>query len=170
MKDFYELFISELKEIYATEKAIVKLLPSVIKMTRSTKLRDVISQHLREGESQVMRLEQIFSELNESKANAKCLPIEGMIHEWKHVVKAHYDDDVQDAAIISFLQKIEHYEIASYGTLRTFAKHLNLASLEVLLKESAKEEGAADKKLTDIAEGSLFTSGVNAKACKKRCA
>lgn len=170
MKDFYDLFVNELKEIYAAECQIVKSLPEVFQAAKSQKLKEAIAYHLKEAEAQVKRLEQIFGELKDSYGKTSCRPMEGLLNEWKYVVKAHYDNDVQDAAIISFLQKVEHYEIAVYGTLQTFAKHLNLTTLAATLKESAKEEGGFDKRLTEIAEGSLFSNGVNKKACKKRCA
>jgi ferritin-like metal-binding protein YciE len=167
MKDFFELFINELKEAYAAERHVVKMLPKVLEQATSPKLREVIQDHLKESEGQLVRLERVLSEIKESPSKAVCRPMEGLMEEWKFVIKSNYDTDTQDAAIIGFLQKIEHLEIAYYGTLKTYAKHLKLPAFENLFKESAKEEGDADKKLTDIAEGSLFSTGVNAKACKK---
>lgn len=168
MKDFYDLFINELREIYAAERLIVKSLPEIFQAARSQKLKEVIAQHLKETEAQVARLEQVFAELKESHTKTECRSMVGLLNEWKFLIKSHYEHDVQDAAIICFLQKVKHYEIAVYGTLQTFAKHLKLTSLNTWLRDSAKEEGAADKKLTEIAEGSLFTNGVNKKACCKR--
>ncbi|HSX14225.1 MAG TPA: DUF892 family protein [Chlamydiales bacterium] len=167
MKDFFELFINELKEAYATECHIVKLLPKVLKAVTSKHLKEMIDEQLKQAEAQITRLERILTEIKESPMKAVCRSMEGFVEEWKHIVKAHYESDTQDAAIIGYLQKIKHLEIAHYGTLKTYAKHLRLPAFENLFKESGKEEGSADKKLTDIAEGSLFRAGVNQKACRK---
>ncbi len=167
MKDFFELFINEVKEAYASENHVAKLLPKALKAANSPHLKTAIQEHLKQTEEQIVRLERILTEIKETTAKAICRPMEGLIEEWKNIQKTHYDSDTQDAAIIGFLQKVEHLEIAHYGTLRTYAKHLKLPAFENLFKESAREEGDADRKLTDIAEGSLFRTGVNAKACKK---
>ncbi len=170
MKDFYQLFIEELKEIYSSENQAIKALPEMIKAARSAKLKELLKGHLEETKSQAKRLEKIAAELGEDFTHCKCDAMQGLLKEWEHVVKTHYQNDVQDAAIISFMQKVKHYEIASYGSLRTFAKHLNKNTIEQWLKQSIMEEGNADKKLTEIAEGSAFESGVNVKACKRSCA
>jgi ferritin-like metal-binding protein YciE len=170
MKDFSRLFIDELQEIYSAECQLVKMLPEVIRAAKSAKLKEALKQHLDETKNQVNRLEKIASELKENISGGECSPMQGLWKEWAHVVKSHYQDDVQDSAIIGFIQKIKHYEIAVYGTLKTFAKHLQMNKLEVWLKESIKEELMADKKLTEIAEGTMFAGGINIRACKKRCA
>ncbi len=170
MKDFYHLFIGELKEIYSAERQSVKMMPEVIKAAKSSKLKEALKEHLEETKNQVARLEKVASDLKESFSGSECEPMEGLWKEWAHVVKSHYHDDVQDSAIIGFIQKIKHYEISVYGTLKTFAKHLQMHKIEVWLRESIKEELMADKKLTEIAEGSMFAGGINIKACKKHCA
>lgn len=167
MKDFFELFTNELKEAYAFETEIVKLLPKVMKAVTSPPLREALKQHLEATRGQVTRLERILNEMKEDASKSVCRAMDGLIEEWKFVIKSHYEPDTQDSAIIGFLQKVKHLEMAHYGTLKTYAKHLKLPIFENAFKESAKEEGDADKSLTDIAEGSLFRTGVNAKACKK---
>jgi ferritin-like metal-binding protein YciE len=167
MKDFYQLFIQELKDIYAAEKLSFKLMTEIVQRSKSQKLKETLKHHIEETKKQIHRLEKIAHDLKENFSNSKSDAMQGILKEWKNVVKPHYQDDVQDAAIISFVQRIKHYEIGLYGVLKTFAKHLNLMDVENLLKESIQEEGFTDKKLTEIAEGSLFTSGVNDKACRK---
>lgn len=170
MKDFYQLFVEELKDIYAAEKLSLKLMADVIQATKSAKLKDILKEHFEETKHQVKRLEHIAGELKEDFSQAECEAMAGLLKEWSHVVRPHYHEDVQDAAIIGFMQRVKHYEIAVYGVLKTFARHLNLRKIEEWLKESIHEEGMADKKLTEIAEGSLFAGGVNARACKRSCA
>lgn len=170
MKDFYQLFVEELKDIYAAEKMSLKWMADVIHAAKSTKLKEALKAHFEDTKQQVKRLEHIAADLKEDFTHAECEAMAGILKEWPHVVRPHYQEDVQDAAIISFVQRIKHYEIALYGVLKTFARHLNLKRVEEWLKESIHEEGAADKKLTEIAEGTLFAGGVNAKACKRSCA
>lgn len=170
MKDFYQLFVQELKEVYAAENQSIKLMPEIIHAAKSSKLKEALKLHLEETKHQAKRLEMIASELGENFSGSSCDWMQGLWKEWSSVVKAHYADDVQDAAIINFMQKIKHYEIASYGTLKTFAKHLNLSKVEGWIKESIHEEGKADKKMTEIAEGSMQSGGINTKACKRSCA
>ncbi len=167
MKDFYQLFIQELKDIYAAEKSSLKLMTHVMHATKSSKLKEALKLHTEETKMQIKRLEQIAAELKEDFSNAKSDAMQGILKEWNHVVKPHFQNDVQDAAIIGFMQKIKHYEIALYGVLKTFAKHLNMTKVVDLLRESILEEGNADKKFTEIAEGTLFIGGINAKASRK---
>ncbi len=167
MKGFNDLFLCELKELYCAECQSAKMMPEVIKSARSSELQKALEEHLAETESQIKRLEQVSTELKESFGKGKCAPMEGLWDEWKHIVKEHFDDEVQDAAIISFIQKVKHYEIASYGTLKTFAEHLELSTIKDLLDQSIKEEALADKKLTELA---MCSDGINTKACKKRSA
>ena len=167
MKDFRDLFLYELKELYWAEMQSAKMMPDVIRVARSSKLKKALEDHLAETEAQVERLEQISNEMHEKFGKGKCLSFQGMWDEWKQIVKEHFDDDVQDAAIISFMQKIQHYEIACYGTLKTFAEHLDMHQGKSLLDQSIKEEALAKKKLMSLA---LDSGGINSKACKKKSA
>lgn len=164
MKEFKQLFIDELKDIYSAEKQIQKALPRLLNEAKSSKLKETIKKHHDEADIQIDRLESIGSELKIDFKNASCEAMEGILKESNKVIETIYPPDVKDAAIISFIQRIEHYEIAVYGALKAFAKHLKLKKIEELLSESLKEEKNADKALTEIAEGTLFNEGVNQKA------
>lgn len=169
MKDFHQLFVEELKEIHSAESQCIKLIPEVMQAAKSMKLKESLKEYLEDTKNQATRLEQIGFELGEDFQASECDIMQGLIKEWTRIQQTHYEADVQDAAIIGFLQKIKHFEIASYGSLKTFAKHLKKDKMEDLLKKSIQEEGKMDKKLTEIAEGTLFSNGINVKACK-RCA
>lgn len=159
-----KLFISELKDILSAEEQIVKALPDVIKAAQSSELKDALKKHLEETNVQVQRLEQIFSLLGISERGETCAAMEGLIRECSETINEYDKSPLRDAAIISKAQRIEHYEISVYGTLRTFAKILELDECVDLLKETLDEELNADKKLTKIAEGGLLTTGVNQQA------
>jgi len=161
----YQLFIDELEDMYSSENQIVESLPNLIKVASHKDLKEALSHHLKETEAQVTRLEKIFSILGEEPSENTCEAMEGLIAEAEDLTQGKTKSPTLDAAIISAAQKIEHYEIASYGILRSFAKHLNFNKEVVnLLQDTLDEEGAADKKLTKIADGTLFTTGVNQKA------
>jgi len=169
MKDFYDLFIRDLKHIYNVEEQIVKALPDLAKAATSEKLKEALRHHLKETKEQVKRLEEISKELNQDLAGYECEVTHDLLKEAHKITRANYDHFVKDAALISAMQRIEHFEIACYGALKAYAKHFKLKKVEELLEESSKEEGNADKKLIEIAEGTLFTSGINTEA-HKRCA
>lgn len=161
----HELFIEELEDMLSSEKQIVESLPKLIKLASLPDLKEALSHHLKETENQVIRIENIFSILEMSPSENLCEAMEGLLKEAKELVEDRSKSPTLDAAIISAAQKVEHYEIASYGTLRSFAKHLDLDSEIIdLLQETLDEEAAADKKLTKIADGSIFSSGVNREA------
>jgi len=147
-----ELLVSELKDLYSAENQIVKALPRIIKKVSSTELRDALSEHLEETRNQVQRLDQIFAELEESPRGKKCNGMEGMLEEGKEILQADAEDSVRDAALIAACQRVEHYEIASYGAARTFAQLLGLEEPARLLEETLQEEKNADIKLNEIAE------------------
>lgn len=168
-KNFNDLFIEELADMYSAENQIVEALPKVIKACTSTELKQALQDHLGQTEYQVTRLEKIFSILGMEPKEKKCEAMEGLLEEADEMIKNMSKSSVLDAAIIGGCQKVEHYEMAAYGTLRSFAKHLDLDSNIVdLLQDSLDEEGAADKKLTKIAEGTLFTSGINEEALQAK--
>jgi ferritin-like metal-binding protein YciE len=170
MKDFNTLFVEELKRIYSAETQIVSALPSMIQAATNSKLKEAFQHHLGETKEQIMRLEEIAQEVNENLSSVReCEITKALINEGKKVMQSDYDANTKDAALINCAQRIEHYEIASYGILKAYAKQLKLSRVEKLLKDSAKEEGCSNKVLTDIAEGTLFSTGVNVQA-KKRAA
>jgi len=146
-----KLFEEELKDIYWAEKALTKAIPKMIKNATSADLIDALENHLMETEEQVNRVEQVF-ELTGKKAVAKkCEAMEGLIKEGEEIMEDCEEGAMRDAGIISAGQKVEHYEIASYGTLRQFAETLGLAEAVALLEETLNEEKIADEKLTEVA-------------------
>ena len=164
-QDLYQLFIDELEDMYSSETQIIESLPKLIKLASFPDLKEALKKHLKETENQVVRIENIFSILNVKIQEKNCEAMEGLLKEADDLVANKAQSPVLDAAIISAAQKVEHYEIASYGTLRSFAKYLDLDSeIADLIQATLDEEGEADKKLTKIAEGSIFFSGVNKEA------
>ncbi len=160
-----KLFLDELEDVYNAELQIEESLPKLIKLASLPDLRDALTNHLRETKNQITRIERIFKILDHKAEEKNSESMEGLIHEGDEMLEKKEKSPLLDAAIIAGAQKIEHYEIASYGTLKSFAKHLNLDKEIInLIKESLDEESAADKKLTHIAEGSFFSSGVNEEA------
>ena len=146
-----ELFEEELKDIYWAEKALTKAIPKMIKNAKSEELIEALESHLTETEEQVKRVEQVF-ELTGKKAVAKkCDAMEGLIKEAEGIMEECEEGAMRDAGIISAGQKVEHYEIASYGTLRQFAETLGLNQAVALLEETLNEEKMADEKLTQVA-------------------
>ncbi|MEG1026532.1 MAG: ferritin-like domain-containing protein [Flavobacterium sp.] len=148
-----ELFIDALKDIYWAEQALVKALPKMAANASSPKLQSSISDHHAMTENQVVRLEQIFKLLNEKAEGKKCEALAGLLKEGDNMLEETAYGPVRDAAIIAASQKIEHYEIATYGTLFTFAKVLGENDAAKLLQQTLAEEAEADKILTDVATG-----------------
>jgi ferritin-like metal-binding protein YciE len=168
MKDFYSLFVKELKDIYDAEKQIVKALPEMVKSAHSPILKEAFQHHLKESKEHIKRLEEISNELNEKLTGTHNEVIKSLIKETHHLLKGDFDPAVKDAALINAAQHVEHYEIASYGALKAFAKELKLTEVYNLLDDTSKEEGSMNKTLTSVAEGNLFQKGVNDKALEKR--
>ncbi len=152
-KGFKDLFELELKDIYSAEKQITKALPKMAKAATNEDLKEAFESHLEETEGQIERLERIFKELDISFARVeKCKAMEGLIEEGKEIMEEDLEPEVLDAALICAAQKVEHYEMAAYGCARTFAQQLGHSEIADLLQETLDEEGAADKKLNEIAE------------------
>lgn len=152
MESLQELFVSELKDLYSAEKQLVKALPRMAKACESDELRQGFEDHLAETEGQVERLEQIFEELGVSPRGKKCVGMEGLIEEGKELMEEDAEPEVLDAGLIAAAQRVEHYEIAGYGTARTYAELLGYDNAAKLLQETLDEEGATDKKLSAMAE------------------
>jgi len=146
-----KLFEDELKDIYWAEKALTKAIPKMIKNATSEKLKEALDNHLSETEEQVKRVEQVFEVLGKKAASKKCDAMDGLIKEAETIMDDCEEGAMCDAGIISAAQKVEHYEIASYGTLRQFAETLNLNDAVELLEATLDEEKEADDKLTEIA-------------------
>lgn len=150
-----ELFIDSLKDIYWAEKALTKALPKMAKNATSENLITAINEHLTVTEGQVERLEQVFEILGEKASAKKCDAMEGLIKEGESIMEETQEGAVRDAGIISASQKIEHYEIASYGTLAAFALTLNEEEAAALLQQTLEEEKEADTILTEAAYNTI---------------
>jgi ferritin-like metal-binding protein YciE len=150
-----ELFLNELKDVYNAEKQLVAALPRMAKAAQSPKLQQAITKPLRETEGHVKRLEQILRSLGEPLRGKKCKGMEGLIEEGKEILEEEGAPEVIDAAIISAAQRVEHYEIAAYGCLRTYALLLGNTEADRLLQQTLAEEEATDKALTALGEGGI---------------
>jgi ferritin-like metal-binding protein YciE len=147
-----DLYIDELRDLYNAETQLVKALPKMAKAAANPQLREAFENHLRETSGQVSRLEQIFEQLGEKASGKKCLGMEGLVKEGSETMKEDYSNDVKDAAIIGAAQRVEHYEMAGYGTARAFAELLGNDEHVSLLEQTLKEEKQADEKLMQLAE------------------
>jgi len=162
MESLADLLQDELKDLYDAEKQLTKALPKLAKKATNEQLREAIEQHLQETQGHVERLEQIFEQLGMPAKGKKCEGMQHLIDEGNEMIGDAEEDATRDAVMIAGAQKCEHYEIASYGTLRTWANLLGPTEVASLLEESLEEEKQADQKLTSIAE-----SFVNAQAAEE---
>jgi ferritin-like metal-binding protein YciE len=147
-----ELYIEELRDIYDAETQLVKALPEMAKAATSEELRSGFEKHLEQTKEHARRLEQVFRELGEKAKGKKCKGMQGLVAEGKEVIDDDFEGDVKDAALIAAAQRVEHYEIAAYGTVRTCAEILGLQTASSLLKKTLQEEKETDEKLTELAE------------------
>ena len=147
-----ELYVDELKDLYSAETQMVKALPKLAKAASNPQLRHAFEEHLRQTSDQVTRLEQIFEALDEKPTGKKCLGMEGLVKEGSETIGEDYEAAVKDAALIGAAQRVEHYEIAGYGTVRAFAELLGESEHVSLLEETLAEEKAADVKLSELAD------------------
>ena len=147
-----ELYVEELKDIYNAENQLVKALPKLAKAADSKELRDGFQGHLEQTKGHVARLEQIFAMLEESPKGKKCAGMEGLVEEGSEVTKEGLEGAVLDAALIGAAQRVEHYEIAAYGTVIAFAQTLGETDQVALLEETLSEEKETDEKLTELAK------------------
>jgi ferritin-like metal-binding protein YciE len=152
MESLQDLFVHEIKDLYSAEQQILKALPKMIKEAASDDLRQALEQHLDQTRGHVERLDRVFDELGEAARGQRCKGMEGLIEEGSELLKERAEDSVKDAGIIAAAQRVEHYEMAAYGTARTFAQTLGHEDAVPLLEETLREEKEADKTLTEIAE------------------
>ncbi|MEP6645884.1 MAG: ferritin-like domain-containing protein [Saprospiraceae bacterium] len=155
-----QLFEDELKDIYWAEKALTKAIPKMIKKATSEELIDALKDHLEVTKGQVTRCEEVFESIGVKAAAKKCEAMEGLMKEADEIMESTESGSVRDAGIISAAQKVEHYEIASYGTLTTFARQLGFDEAANLLEETLNEEKEADSTLTEIAENNVNEDAV----------
>ena len=147
-----DLYIDELKDLYSAENQLVKALPKMARAASSEELRQGFEEHLDQTRGHVERLEEIFRSLGENPKGKKCVGMEGLVKEGSEVMEEDFEDAVMDAALIGAAQRVEHYEIAAYGTASEFAKVLGESEHVSLLEETLQEEKETDEKLTKLAE------------------
>ena len=154
-----DLFVLQLEDLYDAEQRLTKALPKMADASTNKELKSAFQTHLRETEQHVKRLEKVFNILGTAAKRETCEAMKGLIAEGDEAINAGGNPNVRDAALIAAAQRVEHYEMAGYGTVRTLADELGHKEIGRILQETLDEEGAADKKLTEIAE-----SRVNKKA------
>jgi ferritin-like metal-binding protein YciE len=160
LENLQQLYLKELRDLYSAETQITDALPKLIDAAHNAELKKALQEHLNVTQTQIGRLEQIFQSLNEKSGGETCKGMKGVIKEGDEIVSAGGDPSTVDAGIISAAQRVEHYEMAGYGTVRTYAKLLGRDQDASLLQQTLKEEEEADKTLTQIAN----TVNVEAKA------
>ena len=148
-----QLYIEELRDIYDAEKQLIKALPKMAHAATSDELRTGFEQHLEQTKGHAQRLEQIFEALGEKPTGKKCKGMQGLVSEGSEVIDEDFENEVKDAGLISAAQRVEHYEIAAYGTVRTYATILGEENAASLLEKTLAEEKETDQKLTELAEG-----------------
>jgi ferritin-like metal-binding protein YciE len=158
----HDAFLDELRDSYDAEKQLTKALPKLAKAASSPELRAAFENHLEETRGQIERLEQVFGLLDEKVRGKHCDGIEGIIDEGKSVMEEDFDEATMDACLIAAGQRAEHYEMAAYGTLVAWARGLGHTDVANLLQQTLNEEKAADKKLSQLAEGGINQDAADA--------
>lgn len=165
-KTMQDLLIEDLRDIYHAEKQITKALPKMIKAAHSDQLRQAFETHLEQTNGQIERLQQIFEELDTRPRGKHCDAMEGLISEAQEILEMGLAPEVQDAALIAAAQKVEHYEIASYGTLHAYATACGLDKVAQLLDETLQEEKDTDSLLNKLAIGDVNKKAIAASGKK----
>jgi len=147
-----KLFVEELKDLHSAENQITKALPKLIKAASSEELRNAFNHNLKETEGHIQRLDQVFELLGSSPKNKTCEGMKGVLEEGKQMLDETEEGAVRDIALISAAQRVEHYEMAAYGTVRTYAEHLGKREIANILQKTLDEEKAADEKLTEVSQ------------------
>jgi len=168
INSLHDLFIDQLRDLYNAEDQILQALPKMAQAASSSELKQAFQTHLEQTRTHKQRLDRIFSDLGMTASGQHCEAMEGLVKEGEETLQLQADPIIKDAALIAAGQRVEHYEMAGYGTVRTFAEHLGYSDAESLLQQTLNEEGQADKLLTSIAEGGIFKSGINEKATKNQ--
>lgn len=164
LNSLQDLLVHELNDLYSAEHQLAAALPKMVNAATSSELQNAFDQHLQQTHQHINRLENIFADLGIHKSGDECVAMKGLIKEGDETIRAVADTTVRDAALIASAQRVEHYEMAGYGCARTFANKLGYGEAADLLQQTLDEEGDTDKKLTKLAEGSIFKTGINEKA------
>ncbi len=163
LNSFDDLFVEQLQDLYDAEQRLTKALPKMAAAAHNPALKSAFEEHLRQTENHITRLEQVFKGLGKSAESKTCEAMKGLVEEGSEVISGTGDPNVKDAALIAAAQRVEHYEIAGYGTVRTFAQRLGKSDAARLLQQTLDEEAETDRKLTGLAE-----KGINPKAATAR--
>lgn len=163
---FQALLLEQMNDLYAAEELCSEFLPKIIDVTSSGELRETFDDYLKNVSEHITYLNASLQEMKLRLTNAKCPPIAGIVEEAQTVIEHGGNSSTKDAALIAIVQRIQHYKMAVYGTARTFARHLNFNDSMELLQRALNEEGEKDRQLTRIAEGGLFSTGINEEACR----
>ena len=155
LNSFDDMFVEQLEDLYDAEQRLTKALPKMAEAAHNSALKSAFQEHLRQTEGHVARLERAFQALGRSAQSKTCEAMKGLISEGDEIISSSGQPDVKDAALIAAAQRVEHYEIAGYGTARTFAQRLGRQEVARLLQETLQEEEATDRKLTGLAEQSI---------------
>jgi ferritin-like metal-binding protein YciE len=167
LNSFRDLFVNQIEDLYDAELQLTRALPKMADAASSPQLRQAFQHHLGETKGHVARLQEIFREMKLEPKRETCEAMKGLVEEGEEMIKAKTDGDIKDAALIAAAQRVEHYEMAGYGTARTFANRLNLTGAATLLQQTLEEEKAADEKLTSIADSSVNPQAVRATTAAK---
>jgi ferritin-like metal-binding protein YciE len=162
-----DVFAEQIEDLYSAEQQLLQALPQMAGAATSPELRQAFEEHLEQTRHHVRRLEEVFADTGIARSPEHCQGMEGLIKEGTDIVQATGDPLAKDAALIAAAQRVEHYEIAAYGTAKTLAAELGLGDAESMLDDTLAEEGQADKLLTKIATGGMFRSGVNQEAASR---
>lgn len=161
-----DVFVEQVEDLYSAEQQLVEALPKIAGAAQSEKLREALQHHLEQTRGHVRRLEQVFGEIGIQPTAQHCKGMEGLLKEGEEIIAADGDPAAKDAALIAAAQRVEHYEIAAYGTARTLADELGFHDAKDILDETLDEESDADKLLTKIATGGVFAGGINEEAVR----
>lgn len=162
LETLQDLYIEELRDLYSAENQIIEALPKMVEAASDQQLKDAFNTHLQETKGQVQRLEQIFNTLGKEPGGVTCNGMKGVLKEGEEMIKTRADEAVRDAGLISAAQRVEHYEMAGYGTARTYANLLGRSEDAQLLQATLDEEGETDHKLTRLAESSINAEAAEA--------
>lgn len=160
IKSMNDLYVESLRDLYSAETQITKALPKMAKAANSENLKNGFTEHLAQTNGQIDRLKKIFEGLGEKPTGHHCVAMEGLLEEGSELIETVKEPEVLDAGLIGAAQKVEHYEMAGYGTARNFARLLGFEDHAELLQETLDEEGETDQKLTDLADGMINQAAV----------
>jgi ferritin-like metal-binding protein YciE len=155
-----DLLLEELRDLYNAEQQLVDALPKMADAAKAPDLKSAFNHHLEQTKQHVSRLERVFARIGEKASGETCEAMKGLIKEGEQIIKAEGNADVRDAGLISAAQRVEHYEMAGYGTARTLARRVGENEIASVLQQTLDEEGEADKKLTSIAESQVNVGAV----------